>query len=339
MKQATHNQRGFGHTFGLVLVLGITIVAAGSIIFLIKYDVISAPDTILVFKKNTNSNEATNTNNAAVNNSNTNQNTNQVLGGDRDAHGCIGSAGYTWCEIKAKCLRTWEETCAESNNNANSNQSTNANTGVSQTDIIGQNGYTFETESYMQPEIDSRLIATDKNGIKKTLIESTRTAAGLAKDHGLYKISSNFPNIGNEIYLADSLLFSEGMGQNIWRYSLIDGSLNKLVNISLANVEGYFFFSTDMKRAVHAPFGGETGNSQKLSLFDFTTDKVTELVNLSGNETLNSGWDGYDALFDISWTAGSKIKYSVYNQNTGNINTGNHTMKTIIATREVSVSQ
>ena len=38
--------------------------------------------------------------------------TNQpVVGGDKDAHGCIGSAGYTWCEEKQKCLRSWEEKC------------------------------------------------------------------------------------------------------------------------------------------------------------------------------------------------------------------------------------
>jgi hypothetical protein len=34
-----------------------------------------------------------------------------VVGGDKDVHGCIGSAGYTWCETKQKCLRTWEEKC------------------------------------------------------------------------------------------------------------------------------------------------------------------------------------------------------------------------------------
>jgi len=33
------------------------------------------------------------------------------LGGDRDEHGCIGSAGYSWCEEKQKCLRVWEEDC------------------------------------------------------------------------------------------------------------------------------------------------------------------------------------------------------------------------------------
>jgi len=36
---------------------------------------------------------------------------NNIVGGDRDAHGCIGSAGYTWCAVKNKCLRIWEEKC------------------------------------------------------------------------------------------------------------------------------------------------------------------------------------------------------------------------------------
>jgi|GEM_PF-1876502 len=34
-----------------------------------------------------------------------------LVGGDRDAHGCVGSAGYMWCEPKTKCLRIWEEPC------------------------------------------------------------------------------------------------------------------------------------------------------------------------------------------------------------------------------------
>ncbi len=34
-----------------------------------------------------------------------------ILGGDRDEHGCIGSAGYSWCEAKSKCIRIWEEDC------------------------------------------------------------------------------------------------------------------------------------------------------------------------------------------------------------------------------------
>lgn len=41
-----------------------------------------------------------------------------IPGGDADANGCIGSAGYTWCEAKQKCLREWEENCTAENVNA-----------------------------------------------------------------------------------------------------------------------------------------------------------------------------------------------------------------------------
>lgn len=30
-------------------------------------------------------------------------------GADRDAHGCVASAGYTWSAVQGKCLRLWEE--------------------------------------------------------------------------------------------------------------------------------------------------------------------------------------------------------------------------------------
>ncbi|OGX08273.1 MAG: hypothetical protein A2Z88_04905 [Omnitrophica WOR_2 bacterium GWA2_47_8] len=36
------------------------------------------------------------------------------LEGDRDTHGCIVSAGYSWCKEKQMCLRIWEETCRDS---------------------------------------------------------------------------------------------------------------------------------------------------------------------------------------------------------------------------------
>lgn len=39
------------------------------------------------------------------------ENIGTILGGDRDEHGCIGSAGYSWCEARKKCLRIWEEKC------------------------------------------------------------------------------------------------------------------------------------------------------------------------------------------------------------------------------------
>lgn len=38
---------------------------------------------------------------------------NQIIGGDKDEHECIGSAGYSWCEAKQKCLRVFEEFCSD----------------------------------------------------------------------------------------------------------------------------------------------------------------------------------------------------------------------------------
>jgi hypothetical protein len=32
----------------------------------------------------------------------------KLLGGDRSIHGCIGSAGYSWCEKTKQCERPWE---------------------------------------------------------------------------------------------------------------------------------------------------------------------------------------------------------------------------------------
>jgi hypothetical protein len=31
-----------------------------------------------------------------------------MLGSDRDAQGCIGSAGYSWCARERRCVRSWE---------------------------------------------------------------------------------------------------------------------------------------------------------------------------------------------------------------------------------------
>jgi hypothetical protein len=41
-----------------------------------------------------------------------------LIGSDKDAHGCIGSAGYSWCDAKQKCIRVWEENCPVVNDTA-----------------------------------------------------------------------------------------------------------------------------------------------------------------------------------------------------------------------------
>ena len=32
-----------------------------------------------------------------------------IVGGDRDEHGCIGSAGYVWCEVQKDCIRLFDK--------------------------------------------------------------------------------------------------------------------------------------------------------------------------------------------------------------------------------------
>jgi major membrane immunogen (membrane-anchored lipoprotein) len=36
-----------------------------------------------------------------------------MIGGQRDEHGCLGPAGYQWCEVTQECQRLWEESCIE----------------------------------------------------------------------------------------------------------------------------------------------------------------------------------------------------------------------------------
>jgi hypothetical protein len=45
--------------------------------------------------------------------SNPEEGDNEIIGGDKDEHDCLGSAGYSWCVAKGKCLRVFEEWCAD----------------------------------------------------------------------------------------------------------------------------------------------------------------------------------------------------------------------------------
>jgi membrane-bound inhibitor of C-type lysozyme len=35
----------------------------------------------------------------------------RAIGGQKDAHGCLPGAGYSWCEAKHSCIRVWETSC------------------------------------------------------------------------------------------------------------------------------------------------------------------------------------------------------------------------------------
>lgn len=58
-----------------------------------------------------------------------------IVGGDKDEHGCIGSAGYSWCEVKNKCLRVFEESCE-----ANTIDTSNWQTATLSLGVLGIDG-------------------------------------------------------------------------------------------------------------------------------------------------------------------------------------------------------
>lgn len=46
----------------------------------------------------------------------------KLIGGQKDAGGCLIGAGYGWCVSKKKCLRVWEERCEESKDAFDNNE-------------------------------------------------------------------------------------------------------------------------------------------------------------------------------------------------------------------------
>jgi len=46
----------------------------------------------------------------------------QAIGGQKDEHGCLGPAGYSWCPSTEKCQRMWEEYCEEFKENYRGNE-------------------------------------------------------------------------------------------------------------------------------------------------------------------------------------------------------------------------
>ncbi len=81
-----NSKKGFALTLIIVI---LAILGIGSVLFVTKNKKVEAP--------------VVSTSTAAT--------TSLIVGGDKDIHGCIGSAGYSWCAVKNKCLRPWEEKC------------------------------------------------------------------------------------------------------------------------------------------------------------------------------------------------------------------------------------
>lgn len=84
-------QKGF---IGPIVIAVVAVLAIGGVAYFATHEKAEAP---IVIDENSPSQNSTTTT--------------PIVGGDRDAYGCIGSAGYTWCAVKNKCLRVWEEKC------------------------------------------------------------------------------------------------------------------------------------------------------------------------------------------------------------------------------------
>ena len=76
-------------------------------------------------------------------------NTTNCVGCDRDSHGCIGSAGYSWCESKQKCLRIWEENCSDNSTGPGSMPARNDSLIQNQT-CIAETGESMNLTSALQ---------------------------------------------------------------------------------------------------------------------------------------------------------------------------------------------
>lgn len=77
-----------------------------------------------------------------------------IVGGDVDAHGCLASAGYSWCAVKNKCLRTWEESCAVSNPVAPKNY--NKTTCEKDSGVWFTDNNTCEINSYSKTQCEAK---------------------------------------------------------------------------------------------------------------------------------------------------------------------------------------
>lgn len=92
----------------IIIIIGITLLFLGVFGCTTKKDTNTLDTNSLLIDKNTPSTYIPDTNTLDTNT--------PLVGGDRDAYGCIPSAGYSWCAVKNKCIRPWEEICAVDNN-------------------------------------------------------------------------------------------------------------------------------------------------------------------------------------------------------------------------------
>jgi len=111
---------------------------------------------------------------------NTSQKQNLVLGGDKDKHGCIGSAGYSWDESKQKCIRSWEENISKEN--------------TTKENILKE-------DTIIQDKIDKN--ATNESYI---LAEKSELIPGGGRQHKYFSLYDQKEKLINTVYLPDDAM-------------------------------------------------------------------------------------------------------------------------------------
>lgn len=98
-----------------------------------------------------------------------------LLGGDKDVHGCIGSAGYSWCEVKQKCLRIWEEKCEAAKSSTPTSTSTKPS-GV--TEPSAWKTYTSDKYGFVfqYPSLSTVTLATSSSSVATTVVVKLKDA-------------------------------------------------------------------------------------------------------------------------------------------------------------------
>ncbi len=84
----------------------------------------------------------------------------ELIGGQKDEHNCLIAAGYSWCESKQKCLRTWEENCPSSPN-SDAKQSASPENLINQASQLAKN-YVLASADYINNR-GTNLIITNIN--------------------------------------------------------------------------------------------------------------------------------------------------------------------------------
>ncbi len=130
-----------------------------------------------------------------------------IVGNDKDEHGCIGSAGYQWCEEKQKCLRTWEEDCPSLA--AEDSKGAAAGNGSKPETAPGQ-----QVAAAMQEQNQSKTLAQAMERIKEQQQEMEQEQSGM--DEAQKKIYQNQNTVRLAVHtLLDMEGLIGGIGQNV----------------------------------------------------------------------------------------------------------------------------